>query len=178
MEDYTADSTGPRQHKAAQEPAKIPPGESEKIRRLKAMSNRGLLAMALFIGLSIGAMRDFDFLPSFPERIRAALGHPPSANMISAALLLYSFAAIILILSRMTTGSGKFGVFANVGYLAGFYFFYHFSGTMEDNFWAVFASGMTVLGLESYHLRTYCNEEIRKEMELSRGSCRDRQDDC
>ncbi len=133
--------------------------------------------MALFIALSIGAIRDFDFLPSFPEHIRHLLGHPPSANMISSVLLLYSFAAIVLILSRMTTGSDKFGPFANVGYLGGFYFFYHFAGAMEENFWAVFAAGITVLGLESYHIRNYCQEEIRKELDAMSGIPRQRHDD-
>jgi hypothetical protein len=159
------------------EPAKKLPDGMEKIRRLKNMAHRGLYAMALFIALSIGAIRDFDFLPSFPERVLDLLGQPPSAKMVSAALLLYSFAAIVLILSRMTTGTAKFGVFANVGYLAGFYFFYHFTGQSEENFWAVFASGMTVLGLESYHIRTYCQEEIRKELDALSGIARDRQDD-
>ena len=145
--------------------AKASPPESEKVRRLKAMANHGFFAMALFIALSIGAVNDFEILPSFPESFRAMLGHPPSANMISAALLLYSFAAIVLILSRMTTNTAKFGVFANVGYLAGFYFFYHFAGSLAENFWAVFAAGVTVLGLETYSMRTYCNEEIKKERE-------------
>ena len=158
--------------------AKTEPGkEPDRIRRLKAMASRGLYAMALFIALSIGAIRNFSFLPSFPEDFRRLLGHPPSANMISGVLLLYSFAAIVLILSRMTTGSDKFGPFANVGYLAGFYFFYHFAGAMEENFWAVFAAGMTVLGLESYHIRTYCTEEIRKEMEALTGIPRERHSD-
>ena len=154
-----------------------PHKDTEKIRRLKALSNRGLFALALFIALSIGAIRDFNFLPSFPDHIRHLLGQPPSANMISGVLLLYSFAAIILILSRMTTGADKFGPFANVGYLAGFYFFYHFAGAMEENFWAVFAAGLTVLSLESYHIRTYCNEEIRKELDTLAGVPRDRHDE-
>jgi len=159
------------------EPGKVPPKETEKIRRLKALSNRGLFALALFIALSIGAIRDFDFLPSFSAHIRHLLGHPPSANMISGVLLLYSFAAIVLILSRMTTGSDKFGPFANVGYLAGFYFFYHFAGALEENFWAVFAAGLTVLSLETYHIRTYCSEEIRKELDARAGVPREHNND-
>ena len=162
---------------ALSEPTKNLPDGTERIRQLKNMAHRGLYAMALFIALSIGAIRDFDFLPSFPPGVLDILGQPPSAKMVSAALLLYSFAAIVLILSRMTTGTAKFGVFANVGYLAGFYFFYHFTGKSEENFWAVFASGMTVLGLESYHIRTYCQEEIRKELDALSKLARTRQDD-
>jgi hypothetical protein len=81
-------------------------------------------------------------------------------------LLLYIFSAIILILSRMMSGSGKYGGIGHVGYLTGFYFFYHFSGKLPENFWAVFAAGVTVLGLESYHLWIYCSEEITREREL------------
>jgi hypothetical protein len=147
-------------------PQSTKPLENDKIRRLRARSNRTLYVMALFIALSIGAIRDFDFLPSFPPRIHAFLGESPSAGMISAALLIYSFSATILILSRMMSGSGSSGGFIQLGYLAGFYLFYHFSGAMQENFWAVFAAGMTILGLESYQLWTWCREEIRIQEEI------------
>jgi hypothetical protein len=138
----------------------------ENIRRLKARAHRGFYTIAVFMIVSIGAVRDFDFLPSFPPHIRAILGRPPSSNMISAALMLYSFSAIILILSRMMSGAGSYSGIAHVGYLSGFYFFYHFSGALNENFLAVFAAGMTVLGLESYHIWTYSMEEIKKEEEI------------
>jgi len=136
------------------------------IRKLQRKLTMELLAAALFLLLSIAALSDFAFFPSFPEDIRAALGSPPSVNMISAVLLLYVFSGILLILSRMMSGSGKYGGIGHVGYLAGFYFFYHFSGKLPENFWAVFAAGVTVLGLESYHLWIYCSEEIEKEWEV------------
>jgi hypothetical protein len=146
------------------QPAK--PLENDKIRRLRARSNLPLYEMALFIALSIGAIHDFDFLPSFPPRIHLLLGEGPSAGMISAALLIYVFSAIILILSRMMSGSGSSGSFIQLGYLAGFYLFYHFSGAMEENIWAVFAAGMTILGLESYQVWSWCREEIRVQQEI------------
>jgi hypothetical protein len=177
MDDHSRTPVTAAEVQAATGPEKGPLKEPEKIRRLKTLANRGLFALALFMALSIGAIRDFDFIPSFPAHFRQLLGHPPSTNMISGVLLLYSFAAIVLILSRMTTGSDKFGPFANVGYLAGFYFFYHFAGAMEENFWAVFAAGITVLSLESYHIRNYCSEEIRKERDALAGIPRERHDD-
>ena len=136
------------------------------IGKLQNKFTSGLLAAALFILLSIGAQSDFASLPSLPDNIRATLGHPPSENYISAVLILYIFSAIILILSRMMSGSGRFGGIRHVGYLACFYFFYHFSGKLPENFWAVFAAGVTILGLESYHLWIYCSEEIEKEREM------------
>ena len=80
-------------------------------------------------------------------------------------LILYIFSAIILTLSRMMSGSGKYSGISHAGYLAGFYVFYHFSGTLPENFWAVFVAGITILGLESYHVWIYCSEEIAKERE-------------
>ncbi len=59
------------------------------IRKLQRKFTIELLAAALFLLLSIAALSDFAFFPSFPEDVRAALGSPPSVNMISAGLLLY-----------------------------------------------------------------------------------------
>ena len=136
-----------------------------RIGRLQAAANHGLWALALFIALSTCALWDFSFFPSIPDEFQSMLGKPPSFNMISGALVLYSFSAIILTLSRMMGGSGEGSPFPHVLYLAAFYGFYHFAKGLDDNFWAVFAAGLTVLGLESYRIWTYSNDEIRKEQE-------------
>ncbi|BDV41720.1 hypothetical protein GURASL_06430 [Geotalea uraniireducens] len=137
-----------------------------KIATLQKRANRGLWAMALFILVSMAALWDFSFLPSFPPAIRALLGKPPSITMISGALVLYTFSAIILILSRMMGGSEEYSGFAHVGYLTAFYGFYHFAKALDENYWAVFAAGLTILALESYHIWTFCSEAIRKEQEV------------
>jgi hypothetical protein len=136
------------------------------IRKLQRKFTAELLLAALFLLLSIAALNNFTLFPSLPEKLLSALGKPPSVNMISAALLIYIFSAIILILSRMMSGSGKYGGVGHVGYLAGFYVFYHFSGKLPENFWAVFAAGTTIMGLESYHLWIFCSEEIEKERQV------------
>jgi hypothetical protein len=137
----------------------------ENLRHLQTRFNRMLLATAAFIVISIFALGDFSSFPSLPEDIRKILGTPPSANMINAALIVYSFSAILLILSRMMGGYGNYGGMAHVGYLAAFYGFYHFSGTLNENFWAVFAAGITILCLETYHVWIYCLEQIKKAQE-------------
>ncbi|GAM08885.1 hypothetical protein OR1_01159 [Geobacter sp. OR-1] len=134
-----------------------------RISRLQRKSGNGPLCLALFLAISIVAQQDFSVIPSLPDEVRDMLGRPPSPNMISAALVLYSFSAIILVLTRMVSSSEKYGGIAHVGYLSAFYMFYHFSNALHDNFWAVFAAGMTVMMLESYHLWTLCGYEIRKE---------------
>ena len=66
----------------------------------------------------------------------------------------------------MMEGSDKTGGIAHLGYLGAFFFFYHFSGRLDEHFWAVFAGGTTILALEGYQLWNYCNEEIQKEKDV------------
>lgn len=154
---------------ATPEPERLTQEVRERIDRFRARANRGLWAMALFLGISLAALKDFDFVPALPADIREMLGAPPPVTLISTALVVYSFSAIILILSRMALSAGKFGGFSHVGYLSAFYGFYHYARALGDHFWAVLAAGITVLALESYHVWTYYRGLIREEVEkLSR----------
>jgi len=135
-----------------------------EIGRLQRLSNRGLWALSLFLLVCLLAWRGFPFLPP-PDRVVAALGKPPSPQVISIALLIYIFSAIILSLSRMTMAMEHRSSFCHVGYLTGFFLFYHFAKALDDNYWAVIGAGITILGVESYRIWTYCNEAIAKKRE-------------
>lgn len=138
----------------------------ERIHRYRVKASRGLWATALFLAVSTAALWDFSFLPPLSDAARAFLGRPPSPVMISGVLVLYTFSAIILILARMMGGSEQYSGFAHVGYLTAFYLFYHFAKALNENYWAVFVAGITVLGLESYHIWNFCSEAIRKDQEI------------
>jgi len=129
--------------------------------RLNRFSSRGLLALSLFIVISIFAWWGFSFLPA-PDRITAILGKPPSAHIISIALIIYTFSAIVLSLARMSSGIEHRSSFSHVGYLTAFFLFYYFGKSLEENYWAVFGSGITILGVESYRIWTYCSENISR----------------
>ena len=136
----------------------------KEINRLNRFSTRGILALSLFLVVSVLAWWGFSFLPS-PETVTAFLGKPPSARIISIVLLLYTFSAIILSLSRMTSGIEHRSSFSHVGFLTAFFLFYYFGKSLEENYWAVFGSGITILGVESYRIWTFCNEGISKKRE-------------
>jgi len=136
----------------------------KEIYRLNRFSMRGILALSLFLAISILAWWGFPFLP-VPETVTAYLGKPPSSHIISIALLLYTFSAIILSLSRMTAGIEHRSSFSHVGYLTGFFLFYYFGKSLEDNYWAVFGAGITILGVESYRIWSFCAEGISKNRE-------------
>jgi hypothetical protein len=136
----------------------------KEIDRLNRFSTRGILALSLFLVISILAWWGFFFLPT-PEAVTDVLGKPPSASIISIALLLYTFSAIILSLSRMTAGIEHRSSFSHVGYLTGFFIFYYFGKSLGENYWAVFGSGITILVVESYRIWTFCAEGISKNKE-------------
>src|SRR6185369_7131758 len=141
--------------------ASLRQGLLDEMKRLRRFSNRGLWALSLFLFVSTLAWREFAFLPR-PAKIVAALGAPPSAQIISMVLILYTFSAIILSLSRMMAGMMHKSSFCHVGYLGVFYLFYFFSEALADNYWAVFGAGFTILCMESYRIWTFCNDQVGK----------------
>src|SRR5512133_469964 len=134
------------------------------IKRLKQFSNRGLWALSLFLVVCMLAWQDFTMLP-LPDTVVASLGPPPPPHMISLLLIIYAFSAIILSLSRMMGGIEHKSSFCHVGYLTGFFLFYHFAKVLNDNYWAVLGAGITILGVESYRIWTFCAESITKKNE-------------
>ena len=137
-----------------------------KLRKLELLSSSGLWILAGFTALSIGASRDFDFIPSFSDEVHKMLGAAPPTNFINWALVLYGFSAIIMVLTQMTGSKHPRGALAHLGYLSAFYVFYHFSGDLGENIWAVFTVGMTILSLQSYHVWNYYKDKIREEQEI------------
>lgn len=136
----------------------------QEIERFKSFSNRGLWALSLFLLVSMTAWGDFAFLV-LPESVVKALGQPPSSQSISILLIIYTFSAIMLSLSRMMAGIEHKSSFCHVGYLTIFYLFYHFARSLGDNYWAVFGAGITILLVESYRIWTFCSEMIAKKKE-------------
>lgn len=146
-----------------------------KIRRLRSRGALGIAGLGAFLALCLAARSDFAFLPPLSERTRALLGAAPPAHLIDMALIAYGFSAIVLALSKMMSGAARYGGLAHLGYLTGFFVFYHFAGAMEDRFWAVLAAGVTILVLEGYNLHSRCHELIDEERDkLNRREARER----
>ena len=137
----------------------------EKIRALEVRAQRGWWVLALFLGVSSAVTFGLERLLPISDQVREVLGAPPPMGLINLALVIYSFSAIILILSRMTMGIAPDTGFSHVGFLVGFYLFYYYAGAMVENLCAVLAAGSTIMLLYLYHLRNFCAEELRKERE-------------
>ncbi|NVN99356.1 MAG: menaquinol oxidoreductase [Geobacteraceae bacterium] len=133
----------------------------QELKRLGRLSTRGVLALSLFLVICILAWWDFPYLPQ-PDAVTSVIGAPPCARLISIALIIYAFSAIILSLCRMAQGVEHRSSFCHVGYLTAFFLFYYFSKALQQNFWAVFGAGITILGIESYRIWNHCAERILK----------------
>jgi hypothetical protein len=133
-----------------------------RIRKLERTAANGLWGTVIFLLVSFAAFNGFAILPDMPADFRQKLGAPPPVDLISLALVIYAFSGIVLSFARMTSNTGSYRGFQHAAFLTGFYTFYHLSGGLPDNFWAVFFAGLSVMGLESYNLWMRNGAAIRK----------------
>lgn len=137
-----------------------------RIKRLERGSVSGLWSMVLFLLVSFAAFGGFSFVPEMSEQTRRLLGAPPPSSMISLALVVYAFSGIIRTLARMTKKVKPYLGLMHAAFFTAFYIFYHLSGALPDNFWAVFFAGVSVMGLENFYLLSHSNDAVRKERQL------------
>lgn len=137
-----------------------------RIQRLERASGSGLWSMVLFLSVSFMAFDGFSFFPDLSDEARRVLGTPPPGEMISLALVVYAFSSIVRTLARMSRNIKPYMGLMHAAFFTAFYVFYHLSGVLSDNFWAVFFAGVSVMGLENYYLWSHSNEAVRKERAL------------
>lgn len=137
-----------------------------RIAELQALSFKGLLGLTLFMLMSVGAFFSIDYQWSIPAHVLEVLGASPPVYMISLALAVYCFSAVLLVLPKIVDGSDRYRGWSALGFLGAFYIFYFYAGALEINFWAVFAAGALVLSLEYVGLLIFSRKETRKETEV------------
>lgn len=135
----------------------------ERIRELRNRARMGGWGLAAFVIVSVLSIPDSYLLPKLSESVRSFLGAAPPSGLISVALIIYAFSALTIILARIAQGSGSYKGWSHLFYIAAFYIFFGFAGTLRETYWAVFVSGLLIMGLENYLVRNYVSEEITKE---------------
>jgi len=139
------------------------PSTQARISRLRARARMGGWGLVAFVFVSVLSIPDSHLLPALSGPVRRFLGAAPPSNLISIALIVYAFSALTLILARIAQGSGVYKGWSHLFYITAFYIFFSFAGTLRETYWAVFVSGLLIMGLENYLVRTYVGEEIKKE---------------
>ena len=136
-----------------------------RISRLQTLSRKGLWGIMLFMALSAAGYAEVGHYSAIPAGVFDLLGTAPPVSLISLALVVYCFSALILTLPRIVDGSDSYRGWSAVAYLAAFYGFYFYARALAVNFWALFAVGTLLLTLEYISLLIYCRREIRQEEE-------------
>ncbi len=137
-----------------------------RIKHLERVSGNGLWSMVLFLSVSFVAFDGFSIFPDLSDDARRMLGAPPPGEMISLALVVYAFSSIVRTLARMSRNVKPYIGLMHAAFFAAFYTFYQLSGVLQDNFWAVFFAGISVMGLDNYYLWAHSNEALSKERAL------------
>ncbi len=134
-----------------------------RIKQMHTRSHQGIWLIGAFTILSIPALLSHQLFPPLSDSLKQTLGTAPPPTVISVLLVIYAFSAILLILTKIANGTQqKYGAYSHLGYLTGFYLFYYFSGSLAENFWAVFAAGMTIFCLESYFVWSQSMTQVRE----------------
>lgn len=137
-----------------------------RIRRLQRVSGNGLWSMLLFLLVSFAAFDSFSILPELSPEILELLGASPPVELIGLALVIYAFSGIVRTLASMSRNIKPYMGLMHAAFFTGFYTFYHLAGALQDNFWAIFFAGISVMGLENYYLWSHSSEAIKKEQTL------------
>jgi len=142
---------------------KTVPDARDRIRILRKKGRMGGWGLITYVIVSTLSIPDSNLLPALSESVRSFLGAAPPSNLVSLALVVYAFSALTLILARIAQGSGDYKGWSHLFYITSFYIFFGFAGTLRETYWAVFVSGLLIMGLENYLVRTYVSEELKKE---------------
>lgn len=135
----------------------------ERIAGLQARSRQGLWGLTLFALLSAGIYAAPVSTALISPKMFDLLGPSPPVSLISLALVIYCFSALVLAMPRIVDGGERYRGWSMLGYVSCFYGFYFYAGALEVNFWAVFAVGALLLSLEYVGVLIHCRAAVREE---------------
>ena len=121
----------------------------------KYAENLSSLGLFLIVCVIAFIHKDFSLFESVNESIKVILGNPPPAFLISTALAVYLFSAMVLTLSDIVQNSEPKNKWSHLFYRITFFIFYSFGGTIALNFIPVLLVGLFLYGLEQFHILHY-----------------------
>ncbi len=134
-------------------------------------SRRNLWGLVLFLLISIDAysFRSFNLFEASSEPVRQLLGYPPPAYLVSIALAVYCFSAVILSLTAIANDVRPGSPWKQLGYRCSFYLFYSFSGALAGHYLPVLLIGLCLYGLDQLHIWIYNCKTVQEQKELLGG---------
>ncbi len=147
--------------------AKIEPvWERTEHRYTRARRNLWSLVAFLLISIDAYSFRNFNLFEASSEPVRQLLGYPPPTYLISIALAVYCFSAVILTLTAMANYNPPASTWKNLGYRCTFYLFYSFSGSIAGHFIPVLVVGLFLYAFDQCHIWFYNFKLEQQQKEL------------
>jgi len=106
----------------------------------------------LVISTAFFSIRNVDLLTPLSESTRQILGQPPPPFLTGVAVGVYSVTAAILIIARIVNGTVPPRKWLSLFLRTVFYFFFAVANALPANFMGVFIAGLSLFGLEQFHL--------------------------
>ena len=133
-----------------------------------ARSRKNLWGLIIFLLISIDAysFRHINLFEISSEPIRQLLGTPPPAFLISLALAVYCFSAVLMSLTSIAKGIRPSPSWKHLFYRTIFYLFYSFCGALAAHHLPVLLIGLFLYGLEQVHVWVYNAKAVEQHKEL------------
>ncbi len=144
--------------------------ETGQTDRLLLQARQNLWELLLFLLFSMAALawQQTNLHQQFSEEFRQLLGMPLPATLLSLALGVYLFTAVIQVLVRQSHDTSLAMRSFHLVFRSVFYLFYSFSGVLAEHFAFVFASGLALYGLEQASLWLRLSRPAEDQPELVR----------
>lgn len=159
----------------ASESGENPVGSSTNRDNLKAdidglykLSRKGLLGILLFLAASAVALnyRELTLSGSVTPAMMEQLASTPPVILVNIIFGASTISSLIIIGGRIYFNLRPGNIWTHFLFRIAFYFLYFIADSLNEHFYVVFISGLTVLALQHYNIFNYCTRAIEKKMDV------------
>lgn len=135
---------------------------------LYQLSRKGLLGILLFLGASAAALnfRELTLTGTVSPDQMELLASTPPVILVNIIFGASTISSLIIIAGRIYFNLRPGNIWTHFWFRVSFYFLYFIADSLNEHFYVVFISGMSVLALQHYNIFNYCTKAIEKKMDI------------
>lgn len=135
---------------------------------LYQLSRKGLLGILLFLAASAAALnfRELTLTGTVSPDLMELLASTPPVILVNIIFGASTISSLIIIAGRIYFNLRPGNIWTHFWFRVSFYFLYFIADSLNEHFYVVFISGMTVLALQHYNIFNYCTKAIEKKMDI------------
>ena len=135
---------------------------------LYQLSRKGLLGILLFLAASAAALnsRELTLSGSVSPALMVQLASTPPVILVNIIFGASTISSLIIIAGRIYFNLRPGNIWTHFWFRVSFYFLYFIADSLNEHFYVVFISGLSVLSLQHYNIFNYCTRAIEKKMDI------------